>query len=104
MTLHERLKKYGRFDSNEDGHLDQSEMDLAKTALDMELAEEKSDAHRRMAQASLAALLIFTFLLFTPFVSTERINAISELATMFYLASASIVGGYMGVSTWMSRR
>ena len=104
MTLDERLKKYGDVDSNQDGTISVNEMDTAKALLDMELAEEKSDSHRFMAQAALAAILIFTFLLFTPFVSTERINAISELASMFYLASASIVGGYMGVSTWMSRR
>ena len=104
MTLEDRLNKYGNLDQNKDGTIDGSELDHAKAILDMELAEEKSDAHRRMAQASLAALLIFTFLLFTPFVSVERITAISELASMFYLASASIIGGYMGVSTWMSRR
>jgi hypothetical protein len=104
MTLEDRLNKYGNLDQNKDGTIDDSELDHAKAILDMELAEEKSDAHRRMAQASLAALLIFTFLLFTPFVSVERITAISELASMFYLASASIIGGYMGVSTWMSRR
>ena len=104
MTLHERLRKYGNLDQNKDGHIDGSELDQAKTILDMELAEEKSDAHRRMAQASLGAILAFTFLLFTPFVDVDRINAVSELASMFYLATASIVGGYMGVSTWMSKR
>lgn len=104
MTLEDRLKKYGDVDSNQDGSISVSEMDTAKALLDMELAEEKSDSHRFMAQAALAAILIFTFLLFTPFISTDRITAISELASMFYLASASIVGGYMGVSTWMSKK
>jgi len=104
MTLEDRLNKYGNLDANQDNVIDSDEINRGRALLDMELAEEKSDSHRRMAQAALAAILIFTFLLFTPFISTDRITAISELASMFYLASASIVGGYMGVSTWMSRR
>tara|TARA_B100001094_G_C17617718_1_gene524310 strand:- start:47 stop:364 length:318 start_codon:yes stop_codon:yes gene_type:complete len=104
MTLQERLKKYGELDSNQDGTLDSSELDNAKIILDLELAEEKSDAHRGMATGALAAIIVFTFLLFTPFVSIERINAISELASMFYVATASIIGAYMGVSGWMQSK
>ena len=104
MTLEERLQKHGNIDQNQDGFVDADELSTAKSILDMELAEEKSEAHRRMAFAALASLIVFTFLLFTPFVDVDRISAISELASMFYIATASIVGGYMGVSGWMSKR
>ena len=91
-------------DQDQDGTVSQDEMDRAKSIIDMELAEEKSDAHRRMATAALASIIVFTALLFMPFIDVQRITAIQELSSMFYIAMASIVGGYLGVSTWMTKR
>jgi len=52
----------------------------------------------------LVAVVGFTGLLMTPLLSVERINALSDLFGLFYISLAGIVGAYMGVSGWMSRK
>jgi hypothetical protein len=49
----------------------------------------------------LVAILALTAFLLTPVVSTERIAALSDLISMFYIMTGSIIGTYMGTSTWM---
>jgi hypothetical protein len=67
-------------------------------------AYEKSDAQKHMAWVSLVAMLIFTGFLFLPYVPDSRITILSDISGLFYVAQASIVGAYMGVTAYMSRR
>jgi len=39
-----------------------------------------------------------------PFMSVERINALSDISNLFYLSGAGIVGAYMGTTAWMSKK
>lgn len=74
------------------------------TKLDLELREEKADAHRRMAWVALLSMLFFTIVLFSPMVSDSRVEALADLLGLFYVAQAGIVGAYMGVTAWMNRK
>jgi len=47
---------------------------------------------------------IFTFMMFVPWVSIERINALSDISNLFYISGAGIVGAYMGTTAWMNRK
>ena len=71
---------------------------------ELEMYERRLRAQRRMATAALIAVVGFTGLLMTPLLSVERINALSDLFGLFYISLAGIVGAYMGVSGWMSRK
>jgi hypothetical protein len=71
---------------------------------ELEVYERRLRAQRRMATAALIAVVGFTGLLMTPLLSVERINALSDLFGLFYISLAGIVGAYMGVSGWMSRK
>jgi len=105
MTLDDRIQGYAKsIDTDNDGNVTSLEMDQAQRIIDMELSEEKSTAHRRMAQAAMGSIVGFTAVLFTPIVDIERVTALSELFGLFYISCASIVGGYMGVSSWMSKK
>ena len=105
MTIEERIQSYAKsIDTDNDGNVTSLEMDQAHRIIDMELSEEKSTAHRRMASAAMASIVFFTAVLFTPMVAVERVTALSELFGLFYISCASIVGGYMGVSSWMSKK
>lgn len=105
MTIEDRIKNYEKsMDTNHDGSVSSIEVDRARSIIDMELAEEKSTAHRRMAQSAMASIIGFTTLMFTPLVDVARISALSDLFGLLYISLASIVGGYMGVSSWMSKR
>ena len=58
---------------------------------------------RRMAWLSLVSMITVTILiLFTEFVSIERLNVLTEVITWFYFCCASVIGMYMGATTWAS--
>lgn len=64
----------------------------------------KMRAQRNIAGTSLAAIIIFTALLMSPLVDVQRVTALSDLFSMFYVMMAGVVGAYMGVSAWMGRK
>jgi len=85
---------------------DKRQEDLAeiRERLELELREEKADTRRRMAWIALGSMLIFTVALFTPWVSEGRVTALADLLGLFYVAQATIVGAYMGVESWMTKK
>ena len=59
---------------------------------------------RRMAWMSLISMILVTYLiLFTNLCPPERLKILSEVITWYYFASASVIGAYMGFTTWASR-
>jgi hypothetical protein len=95
--------RYNKYDADFDGTVDDKEIDNAQEMLELELREEKADAHRRMAWAAMISMIIFTVALFLPVVSESRVAALADLLGLFYIAQAGVVGAYMGVTAWMSR-
>ena len=60
---------------------------------------------RRMAWVSLLSMTLITFLiLFTNLVPEKRLEVLSEVITWYYFCSASIIGAYMGFTTWASKK
>jgi hypothetical protein len=95
--------RYNRYDTDYNGTVDDDEIDNAQEMLELELREEKADAHRRMAWAAMISMIVFTIALFLPVVSESRVSALADLLGLFYIAQAGVVGAYMGVTAWMSR-
>lgn len=93
-----------RFDINRDGVLTEDELKRSTEILELELREEKSDAQKRMAWVAIGSMIIYTGILFSPLINVERVNALSDLLAMFYIAQTGIVGAYMGVTAWMSKK
>lgn len=59
---------------------------------------------RKMAWTSLISMTLVTYLiLFTNWCPPERLTILSEVITWYYFASASIIGAYMGFTTWAAR-
>ena len=96
--------KYNKYDADLDGTVDDKEINNAQEMLELELREEKADAHRRMAWVAILSMIVFTAVLFSPVVSETRVAALADLLGLFYIAQASIVGAFMGVTAWMSRK
>ncbi len=96
--------KYEEFDLNDDGIVDDQEIKRSQDMLELELREEKAEAQKRMAWVALASVGLVTVVLFTPYVSERRVNALGELLGLFYIAQASVVGFYFGASAYMSRK
>jgi hypothetical protein len=99
-----RDSKYNRYDLNADGTVDDAEIDNAQEMLELELREEKADAHRRMAWTAMISMIVFSAGLYLPWIDTERVKALADLLGMFFIAQAGVVGAYMGVTAWMSRK
>ena len=57
-----------------------------------------------MATAVLIFMAVYTLLMFAPFIPDERIRLLTDLSNLLYITGGGIVGTYMGVSAWMSRK
>ena len=99
-----RDSRYNKYDADLDGTVDDKEINNAQEMLELELREEKADAHRRMAWVAIISMIVFTAILFSPVISESRVAALADLLGLFYIAQASIVGAFMGVTAWMSRK
>ncbi len=89
--------KLNDLDLDHDGVVSDQELS-ALAALE---AAEKMDAQRHMAWATLAAMGVFTAVMFV--LPLERIKALSDISNMLYLSGAGLVGAYMSVSVWMAK-
>ena len=61
-----------------------------------------SHDQRNMALWTLVAMGVFTLAMF--FIPKDRVTVLSDISNLFYLSGAGIVGAYMGMSAWMSRK
>jgi len=100
----EKNSKYNQFDLDGDGTVSDEEIKRSQDMLEIELREEKSEAQKKMAWVAMGSMIVFSAILFTPMVSESRVSALADLLGLFYIAQAGVVGAYMGVSAWMSRR
>lgn len=68
---------------------------------DIEAEKARWRNRRRMAWLSLISMIVVTILiLFTDLVPVARLNVLTEVITWFYFSCASIIGMYMGATTW----
>lgn len=93
---------YAEYDIDGDGTITDEELEHAKEIKQEEAELRKMRAQRRMATATLIAMGAFTLAMF--FVPIERVEALSGISDLFFLSAAGIVGAYMGMSAWMSRK
>ena len=100
----QRDSHYNEFDLDGDGTVSDEEIKRSQDMLEIELREEKSEAQKRMAWVAMASMIVFSGVLFTPMVTESRVSALADLLGLFYIAQAGVVGAYMGVSAWMSRK
>lgn len=92
------------YDIDNDGIVSDDDIDDAAKIEEIERQNRKQSAQRRMAWVAIWSMIIFTIVLFSPIVSDNRVNALADLLGLFYIAQAGIVGAFMGVSAWMSRK
>jgi|TARA_R110000796_G_C14474356_1_gene425923 hypothetical protein len=100
----ENGSKYEDYDLDGDGVVTDEELENAKMMKETEYQLRKQLAQLQMARYTLMAMGLFTVMMFMPFMSVERINALSDISNLFYLSGAGIVGAYMGTTAWMNRK
>ena len=73
--------------------------------VDPALDKKRWQNRRRMAWVSLLSMIGFTGLIFfTKLVPESRLQILNEVITWYYFAMASVIGAYMGFTTWASRK
>lgn len=93
-----------QYDLTGDGMISQDELNTSKELVELQIKERKAQTQKHMAWVSMIAMIVFTCLLFSPLLEDSRVNALSDLLGLFYIANAGIVGAYMGFQSWMSKR
>ena len=104
MKQLEENSKLNPYDFDNDGIVTDVEIEKAKEIREFEDKSRKHLAQLRLARYSLIAIGIYTLLLFMPFVPDERIAQIIKISDLFYISLCSVVGAYMGFTSWASRK
>ena len=95
---------FARYDADGDGVITDEELAVMKEVSEIERADRKQKQQRYMAWTAIWSMIVFTLILFSPIVSDSRVSALADLLGLFYIAQAGVVGAFMGVSAWMSRK
>jgi len=99
----EKGSKYNQFDVDGEGTVTDDEMNKAQAMIDAENKDKKEDQLRMMAWVAMGSMVVFTFFLFLPFVTNERLTALDNLLQMFYIAQAGVVATFFGSQAYMSK-
>jgi cytochrome bd-type quinol oxidase subunit 2 len=65
--------------------------------------ERKAVNRRRMAWLSLIAMVASAFALMF-FVPESRLDKIKDMLDLYWIALGGVVGTYVGISTWMTKK
>ena len=95
--------RYDQYDLDGDGIVTDEELEQAREIKETERDLRRSLAQLRMARFTFIGMGVFTAAMFTPWVSVERIQALSEISSLFYISGAGIVGTYMGTTAYLTK-
>ena len=96
--------QYNEYDLDGDGVVSDKELEVVSKMHETEMQEEKADAQRKMSWISLIAMVVFTAVVFLPIFPDSRIKALADLFGLFYIGMAGVVGAYMGMTAYMSKK
>jgi hypothetical protein len=99
----ENNSKFNKFDMDGDGVVSDAEMKKAEEMMEFENKDAKEDQLRKMAWTAMISMVLFTFFLFLPYVSIERIAALASVLQMFYIAQAGVVATFFGATAYVSK-
>jgi type IV secretory pathway component VirB8 len=102
----EKGSKFEKYDLDGDEEMSQAEKlhEIEQEDLKAKAEVRKMAAQRRMAWIALASMLIFTVILMFPIIPDTRVKLLGDLSSLFYVAMAGVVGAYMGMTAYMSRK
>lgn len=104
MKRLEKESKYAEFDLNGDGIVSDDEIHRQQEMVELTLREEKADTQKRMAWVAMLSMVVFSIFLMLPIMPDSRVNALSDLLGLFYIAQASVCAAYFGATAFMSRK
>jgi|TARA_R110000787_G_scaffold25529_6_gene71795 hypothetical protein len=97
-------QQYEKYDLDGDGEVTDKELERQQQLVELELREEKAESQKQMAWLAMISMLLFSIFLMLPAMPDSRVQALSDLLGLFYIAQASIVAAYFGATAFMSRK
>jgi hypothetical protein len=91
-------------DLDGDGTVTNGEINKHERITRIENWDKQQDQQRHMAWVAMVSMVGLTAALILPILSTERIEALSGLMTMFYTAQMGVVAAFMGASAYVRTR
>lgn len=91
-------------DYDHSGTVSEEEIMKAEMIKEIEIREEKAEAHKKLAWTAMAAILVFTGFMMSPVIPDTRVELLSDISAMFFVAQGTIVTAYFGFTTWMSKK
>lgn len=100
-AVHIDDKRYSRYAEDADAQFDvkKAKFEFTKERASIELDKERWKNRRKMAWLSMFAMIAATYGLFFV-VSESRLQHLEEVIAWFYMAMASVIGTYLGTTTW----
>ena len=92
------------FDHDKDGIISEKDLQISEQLIKLQIDNQKDQNQVRMAWVAMMSMLIVTILLFSPFIPDSRIIALRDILDLFYVAQASVIGMFMGVKAYMTRK
>lgn len=96
--------RYEEFDLDGDGVVTDEELQRSQALVALELQEEKAEAHKKMAWVAMSSMVIFSIFLMLPIMPDSRVNALSDLLGLFYIAQATVCAAYFGSTAYMAKK
>jgi len=79
-------------DIYKDGEVSDNELVL----LEQQRIDRRQNNQKSMAWVAMGSMIAFTIFMFLPIVGNTRIEILTEIASLFYIAQAGVIGAYMG--------
>lgn len=72
-------------------------------AVEQDRIDRRQNNQKKMAWAAMLSMIGFTIFMFLPIIADERIKLLLEIATLFYISQAGVIGAYMGSEAIVNR-
>lgn len=93
---------YDAYDINNDGIVSDKELSQTQRLIDIDNKDKKEDQQRRIALLAMISMLVVTGILLTPIIGVDRVEALSDLIGLFYIAMAGIIAAFFGSTAYMN--
>lgn len=95
--------KYNDLDINNDGIVDDEELELAERLTRLENNDKKDDQIRLMAWVSMISVICVILLVLSPIIPNTRVQLCTSLISTFVVANLGILATFMATSAWSKR-
>tara|TARA_R100001460_G_scaffold41330_6_gene76936 strand:+ start:3005 stop:3331 length:327 start_codon:yes stop_codon:yes gene_type:complete len=95
--------KYNDLDLNNDGIVDDDELELAERLTRLENNDKKDDQIRMMAWVSMISVIGVILLVLSPIIPNTRVQLCTSLISTFVVANLGILATFMATSAWSKK-